>query len=125
MADHPCLSSPQPSALQGPLNDSERLPVLAVWPALAATLSTATPVVLQAPPGAGKSTALPLQLLLQQTVPGRILMLEPRRLAARNIAHYLAAQLGEPVGERVGYLPGAWRAPHQCRNPTRDRHRGS
>lgn len=103
MADHPCLSSPQPSALQGPLNDSERLPVLAVWPALAAALSTATPVVLQAPPGAGKSTALPLQLLLQQTVPGRILMLEPRRLAARNIAHYLAAQLGEPVGEQVGY----------------------
>lgn len=81
----------------------ERLPALAVLPALQAALSAGQPVILQAPPGAGKSTALPLALLQSDTVSGRIIMLEPRRLAARNIARYLAQQLGEEVGQQIGY----------------------
>ena len=60
-------------------------------------------VILKAAPGAGKSTYFPLQLLKSQVVTGKIIMLEPRRLAARNIARYIAKQLGESVGERVGY----------------------
>ena len=54
-----------------------------------------------APPGAGKSTVLPLELLPHTE--GRILMLEPRRLAARHIAERMAFLMGEPVGETVGY----------------------
>jgi len=61
-------------------------------------------VILQAPPGAGKSTYLPLKLLNHVSFAGKkILMLEPRRLAARNIATFIAKQLGEPVGKTVGY----------------------
>ena len=61
-------------------------------------------MVLQAEPGAGKSTALPLCLLGAQWLGGKkIIMLEPRRVAAKSIAHYLAKQLGEKVGQRVGY----------------------
>jgi ATP-dependent helicase HrpB len=60
--------------------------------------------VLQAEPGAGKSTALPLSLLEADFLKGKkIVMLEPRRLAAKSIAHYLAKQLGESVGQRIGY----------------------
>ena len=58
--------------------------------------------MLQAPPGAGKTTRVPLALLAAGT-PGRILMLEPRRVAARAAAERLAEELGEPVGRRVGY----------------------
>ena len=58
-------------------------------------------LLLTAPPGAGKSTILPLHLL--KSYKGRILMLEPRRIAARQIASRLALQLGEKVGESVGY----------------------
>lgn len=71
-------------------------------PELFAALEAGTSVILQAPPGAGKSTLLPLELVRQQRLPGRIIMLEPRRLAARNIASFLARQLGEKVGERIG-----------------------
>jgi ATP-dependent helicase HrpB len=61
-------------------------------------------VVLQAEPGAGKSTVVPLELLKADFLNGkRIIMLEPRRMAARSIAHYLAKCLGEKVGETVGY----------------------
>jgi len=59
-------------------------------------------VLLQAEPGAGKSTGLPLALLNSATPQRRIVMLEPRRLAARSVAERLASQLGEAVGERVG-----------------------
>ena len=78
------------------------LPIVAVLPELFAALEAGTSVILQAPPGAGKSTLLPLELVRQQRLPGRIIMLEPRRLAARNIASFLARQLGEKVGERIG-----------------------
>lgn len=83
--------------------ESSSLPALAVLPALQAALDAGQPVILQAPPGAGKSTALPLALLQSDTVSGRVIMLEPRRLAARNIARYLAQQLGEEVGQQIGY----------------------
>lgn len=59
-------------------------------------------VVIQAPPGAGKSTWLPLQLLHSEHT-GTMVMLQPRRLAAVNVANYLAEQLGESVGDTVGY----------------------
>jgi len=60
--------------------------------------------VLQAEPGAGKSTVVPLELLKADFLIGqRIIMLEPRRMAARSIANYLAKCLGEKVGETVGY----------------------
>lgn len=57
--------------------------------------------MLQAQPGAGKSTGLPL-VLLQSELAGKILMLEPRRIAARNVANRLASQLGESVGQTIG-----------------------
>ena len=64
-------------------------------------LLTAGNVVLQAEPGAGKSTGLPL-VILEAGISGKILMLEPRRLAAQNVAARLASQLGEPLGQRIG-----------------------
>ena len=59
-------------------------------------------LVVTAPPGAGKSTLLPLTIL-KGMVGGKVLMLEPRRLAARQIACRMAEILGEPVGQTVGY----------------------
>ena len=60
-------------------------------------------VVLQAPPGAGKTTRVPLDLMQSGLIQGRILMLEPRRLAARAAAERMAQTLGEAVGETIGY----------------------
>jgi len=60
-------------------------------------------LVITAPPGAGKSTLLPLTILEGLTNEGRIIMLEPRRLAARQVAERMAELLGEKVGETVGY----------------------
>ncbi|MBY0135241.1 ATP-dependent helicase HrpB [Paracoccus yeei] len=77
------------------------LPVDAVLPELTAALAAHGRAVLVAPPGAGKTTRVPLALL--DAVPGRIVMLEPRRLAARAAAARLAETLGEPLGDRVGY----------------------
>lgn len=79
-----------------------QLPIVSVLSELFDAIDTHASVILQAPPGAGKSTLLPLELVRQRRLPGRIIMLEPRRLAARNIASFLARQLGEKVGERIG-----------------------
>ncbi|EDX9483271.1 ATP-dependent helicase HrpB [Salmonella enterica] len=79
------------------------LPVAAVLPELLTALKTAPQVFLSAPTGAGKSTWLPLQLLQQGVVAGKILLLEPRRLAARNVAQRLAEGVNETPGETVGY----------------------
>ncbi|MFS2222794.1 ATP-dependent helicase HrpB [Pantoea sp. B65] len=79
------------------------LPVSAVLPALLAALQQAPQVLLAAPTGAGKSTWLPLQILQQAEFSGRILLLEPRRLAARNVAQRLAEQLNQQPGATVGY----------------------
>lgn len=80
------------------------LPIDAVLPALRAALSQRHEAVLEAPPGAGKTTRVPLALLNEPWLAGqRILMLEPRRLAARAAAERLASELGEQVGQTVGY----------------------
>ena len=79
------------------------LPVAAVLPDLLSALKNAPQVLLSAPTGAGKSTWLPLQLLQQNAVEGKILLLEPRRLAARNVAQRLAELLNEQPGDTVGY----------------------
>ena len=80
------------------------LPIYAALPELRARLSAHSLVIAQAPPGAGKSTVLPLELLNEAWLNGqRILMLEPRRLAARSVAARMAHTLGEAVGQTVGY----------------------
>lgn len=79
------------------------LPVSHVLPELAEALTLRGVAVLQAPPGAGKTTLVPLDLLARGVVRGRILMLEPRRLAARASAERMAETLDEPVGRTVGY----------------------
>jgi len=79
------------------------LPVAAVLPDLLAALKRAPQVLLTAPTGAGKSTWLPLEILRQGGISGRILLLEPRRLAARNVAQRLAELINEKPGETVGY----------------------
>ncbi|GAL06550.1 ATP-dependent helicase HrpB [Photobacterium aphoticum] len=79
-----------------------QLPIQDVMTPLLAALDAHAQLILKAPPGAGKSTCLPLSILQQGSIDGKIVMLEPRRLAARNIAQYLAAQLGEKVGETIG-----------------------
>ncbi|WP_290742606.1 ATP-dependent helicase HrpB [Amaricoccus sp.] len=78
------------------------LPIEPALPALVAALNAAGRAVLHAPPGAGKTTRVPLRLL-DENWPGRIVMLEPRRVAARAAAERLAEALGEPVGRSVGY----------------------
>ncbi|RRJ83176.1 ATP-dependent helicase HrpB [Aestuariirhabdus litorea] len=81
-----------------------RLPVAALLPEVLQELEQRHNLVLQAPPGAGKTTAVPLALLDAPWLQGRkILLLEPRRLAARAAAQRMASLLGEQVGERVGY----------------------
>ncbi|MFY1665210.1 ATP-dependent helicase HrpB [Pseudomonas sp. Pseu.R1] len=80
------------------------LPIDAVLPALRQALVERDEAVLEAPPGAGKTTRVPLALLQEPWLAGQtILMLEPRRLAARAAAERLASELGEKVGETVGY----------------------
>ena len=80
------------------------LPIEAVLPQLTAALEAHTSVVLQAPPGAGKSTLAPLALHTAGWLDNqRIVMLEPRRLAARAVASRMAHLLSERVGETVGY----------------------
>jgi ATP-dependent helicase HrpB len=82
----------------------EKLPIYDVLDALRKSLRDHTTVILQAPPGAGKSTVLPLELLNEPFLNGKkILMLEPRRLAAKAVAWRLAEQLNESTGETVGY----------------------
>ena len=80
------------------------LPVLAVLPDLLAALRAGSNAVLVAPPGAGKTTAVAPALLDQPWVAGkRILLLSPRRLAARAAAERMASQADEPVGRTIGY----------------------
>jgi ATP-dependent helicase HrpB len=80
------------------------LPIHEALPALKAALAERNAAVLVAPPGAGKTTVVPLELLAEPWMAGRrIIVLEPRRLAARAAAERMAATLGEPVGRTVGF----------------------
>lgn len=84
---------------------SNALPIDATVPAIRAALSGGPRLVVAAPPGAGKTTRLPLALLDEAWMAGgRMLLLEPRRLAARMAAERMAGLLGERVGERVGLV---------------------
>jgi len=84
--------------------DSPTLPINALLPPLRGALTAGTSAVLQAPPGAGKTTRVPLALLPEPWLAGRrIVMLEPRRLAARASARHMAALAGGVVGGLVGY----------------------
>ncbi|MBQ9398299.1 MAG: ATP-dependent helicase HrpB [Bacteroidales bacterium] len=88
-----------------PLQESEirQLPAWEIAPEVNRQLAAHGSLVVTAPPGAGKSTVLPLTLLSSLPAGARILMLEPRRIAARQIAVRMASLLGETVGETVGY----------------------
>ncbi|MEC0256080.1 ATP-dependent helicase HrpB [Paenibacillus lautus] len=80
------------------------LPIHRILPQLKMALSTGTHAVLIAEPGAGKTTQVPLAFLNESWLEGkRIIMLEPRRIAARSAASYMASSLGEAVGETIGY----------------------
>jgi ATP-dependent helicase HrpB len=79
-------------------------PITALLPEIRASLDATPRLVLEAPPGAGKTTQVPLALLDAPWLAGRrIVMLEPRRIAARAAAQFMARQLGEEVGQTVGY----------------------
>ena len=79
-------------------------PIQALLPQIRTSLAAHTRLVLEAPPGAGKTTQVPLTLLDEAWLDGRkIVMLEPRRVAARAAAGFMAGQLGEAAGETVGY----------------------
>ncbi|WP_425100100.1 ATP-dependent helicase HrpB [Tropicibacter sp. S64] len=82
---------------------TQALPIDAALPDLIAALRSHGRAVLQAPPGAGKTTRVPLAMLDAGLTKGRILMLEPRRLAARAAAQRMAETLGEEPGQTVGY----------------------
>lgn len=79
------------------------LPISSVLPEIGEALNSGHRLVLSAPPGAGKTTTVPLYLLEQPWCTGRIILLEPRRLAARAAASRMAFLLGETVGQTVGY----------------------
>ena len=82
----------------------DNLPIMQVLPDLMDHLRTSRAAVLIAEPGAGKTTAIPPAFLNEPWMAGKsILMLEPRRLAARSAATYISATLGESVGQTVGY----------------------
>ena len=84
--------------------DPRDFPIAPLLPAIADSLATHPRLVLEAPPGAGKTTQVPLALLDAPWLGGRrIVMLEPRRVAARSAAMFMAGQLGEEVGQTVGY----------------------
>ena len=80
-----------------------KLPAASIADAVNQAFAERQAVVITAPPGAGKSTLLPLTILFDASAGSKILMLEPRRLAARQIAERMAELMGEPVGKTIGY----------------------
>ena len=80
------------------------LPIHAVLPELLAALRAGTSAVLIAPPGAGKTTAVAPALLGEPWCSGTVIVLSPRRVAARAAAERMAELLGEQAGETIGYL---------------------
>ena len=82
---------------------TNHLPVSQVLNELEQCLTLHDRVILQASTGAGKTTLVPLHMMLSGTLPGKIIMLEPRRLATSTAATRMATLLEEPVGKTVGY----------------------
>lgn len=86
------------------ISDLPNFPVTETFPDLKSTLATDTTAILEAPPGAGKTTLVPLALMGEDWLQGqKIIMLEPRRLAAKMAATRMASLLGEKPGQTVGY----------------------
>ena len=83
------------------MNPTSELPVDAVLPEIIASLQQSPNLVIEAAPGAGKTTRVPPAIL--GIVSGEVIVLEPRRIAARMAARRVATELGEAVGETVGY----------------------
>ncbi|MEO8460412.1 MAG: ATP-dependent helicase HrpB [Dokdonella sp.] len=84
--------------------DSAAFPIAGILPVLRESLARNPRLILEAPPGAGKTTQVPIALLDEPWLgSNRILMLEPRRIAARAAAEFMAGQRGEDVGETIGY----------------------
>ena len=82
----------------------KNLPIYDVLDEIKTTLNSNSKLIVEAPPGAGKSTVLPISLLDELWLEDKmIIMLEPRRVAARMVATQMAKLLGEEVGQRVGY----------------------
>ena len=82
---------------------ADRFPIAPVLPEILARLAVHPRLVLEAPPGAGKTTQVPLALLAAPWCTGKVIVLEPRRIAARAAAAFMAEQRGEAVGASVGY----------------------
>ena len=83
------------------------LPIDAVLPDIKSVLTHSNRLILQAPPGAGKSTRVPLSLLEEPWLESRqIWLLEPRRIAARQVASRMAQSMGESVGQTIGLVTG-------------------
>ncbi|RYE60673.1 MAG: DEAD/DEAH box helicase, partial [Rhizobiaceae bacterium] len=99
------MSASLPSASSGAalIARLPKLPVSDVLPQILSALRDGNRAVISAPPGAGKTTLVPLALLFEPWCVGKIILLEPRRLAARAAAARMASLIGEEVGGRVGY----------------------
>ncbi len=110
-ADHDCIDmsgcSPYTSSMHKNIKNGQILtsyPIDHILPELRAAIREHPAVVLQAPPGSGKTTRVPLALLdVLPPQAGRILMLEPRRIAAVSAARWMARTLGEEIGQTLGY----------------------
>lgn len=85
------------------VEQSDKLPIMAILDDVLTALQTASNAVIIAPPGAGKTTNVAPALISQSWNKGQILLLSPRRLAARSAATFIAAQLGENIGDSIGY----------------------
>ena len=83
---------------------NKKLPIYDVLEDIKTTVNNNSTLILEAPPGAGKSTIVPISLLNESWLENKIIiMLEPRRVAARMVAVQMAKLLGEEVGQSVGY----------------------
>ncbi|QEN03429.1 ATP-dependent helicase HrpB [Thiospirochaeta perfilievii] len=92
------------SNVKSPLNSVEYLPIYSVITNIKLALNTSSSCVIKAATGAGKSSVVPLELLGEDWIKDRkIILVEPRRIAARSVANWMAKTLGESIGQSVGY----------------------
>lgn len=91
------------ATLQHKVKALSQLPIEQVLPSIFEAISSSNQIILKAATGAGKSTYFPEKLVESGLIDGKIIMLEPRRIAARNIAMYVASERNETVGQTVGY----------------------